>query len=456
MKGLVGRVCRRAAGLAAAAGFAAWGLSPSQPAAHLGGVERAAYADAGVLNYGDAVFAGSPTNTHLSAPVVGMAANRGGSGYWLVAADGGVFNYGGAGFYGSAGSVDLYAPMIGMVGTPDGGGYWLVATDGGVFNYGDAKYFGSMGGQHLNSPIVGIASTPTGNGYWLVAADGGIFNFGDARFFGSEGAVKLNSPIVGMAATADGDGYWMVGGDGGIFNFGDAPFEGTPAAKGISGWATGMAATSDGKGYWIANANGAIYTEGDAVFYGNNLGTPRVEPISAIAATPSGKGYWLLEPDAFPTDFAHPGGGGAIVSVATSQIQGDPVSGYFCNPYGPCEAWCALFATWVWQRAGVAVPTYAFVGDIYTWAASHTAVLAPSARPSPGDLVLYGTGPWNVDTAEHVGVVAQVWPDGSIDTIEGDAGPAPTGYFNVIINGPFRPDHSMEYNGMPIFAYAVP
>jgi hypothetical protein len=456
MRSSMGHACRKAVGLAAVAGLAVWGLSASQEVVHLPAVHKAAYADAGVLNYGDATFSGSPTGIHLSAPVVGMAAQQDGTGYWLVAADGGVFNYGGAGFYGSAGSVNLYAPMVGMTGTPDGKGYWLVASDGGVFNYGDAGFFGSMGGKHLNSPVVGIASTPDGKGYWLVAADGGVFTFGDAKFFGSEGSVVLNAPVVGMAATPTGNGYWLVAGDGGIFNFGDAPFEGSPAAKGISGWAAGMAPTKDGQGYWIANANGAVYLEGDAVFYGNNLQTTRVEPIAAIAATTTGKGYWLLEPDAFPTDFIHPGGGGAIVNVAASQIAGDPDTGDFCNPYGPCEPWCALFATWVWQQAGVPIPTLAFVGDIYTWAAANTAVLSPSTVPSPGDLVLYGTGPWNVDTALHTGVVAQVWPDGSIDTIEGDAGPAPDGSLNVIINGPFLPDHSMQYNGMPIFAYAVP
>ena len=451
-----GSLRRTAAGLLAVATLTVWGLVGAGRPVHLPPVINSAYADAGVLNFGDATFAGAPTNVHLSAPVVGMAAQQHGTGYWLVAADGGVFNYGGAGFYGSAGSVDLYAPMVGMAGTPDGGGYWLVASDGGVFNYGDARYLGSMGGQHLNSPIVGMAATPTGDGYWLVAADGGIFNFGDAAYLGSEGAVKLNAPVVGMAATPTGSGYWLVAADGGIFNFGDAVFAGSPAAHGISGWAAGMAATVDGKGYWIANANGAVYYEGDAVPYGNNLGTPRVEPITAIAATTTGKGYWLLEPDAFPTDFTHPGGGGRIVSAAASQIEGDPDTGYFCNPYGPCEAWCALFATWVWRTAGVPIPSYPFVGDIYTWAASHTRVLSPSARPSPGDIILYGTGPWNVDTAVHTGIVAQVWPDGSIVTIEGDAGPAPVGALNVIINGPFLPSHSMEYNGMPIFGFAVP
>jgi hypothetical protein len=96
------------------------------------------------------------------------------------------------------------------------------------------------------------------------------------------------------------------------------------------------------------------------------------------------------------------------------------------------------------------------VGSVYDWAAVHTRVLPPTARPAPGDFVLYGTGPATVGTAVHMGIVAQVWPDGAIDTVEGDAGPGPAGGFNVILNGPFLPADSRTYNGFPIFAYAVP
>jgi hypothetical protein len=219
---------------------------------------------------------------------------------------------------------------------------------------------------------------------------------------------------------------------------------------------TSIASTHDGRGYWLANADGAVYSRGDAVFHGNNLLAAGTPPISEIVATADGNGYWLLEPDAFPTAFNHPGGDTAIVAIAASQIRADPVLGYFCNPYGPCEQWCALFATWVWRRAGVPIPSYPFVGDVYTWAAQNTRALSPNSRPAPGDLVLYGTGPWNVDTAVHIGVVAQVWPDGAIDTVEGDAGPGPMGRFNVVINGPFLPSDSMAYNGVGIFGYAVP
>jgi hypothetical protein len=313
-----------------------------------------------------------------------------------------------------------------------------------------------MGGHPLNKPIVGMAATPTGKGYWLVALDGGIFSFGDARFYGSTGSLVLNSPIVGMASTGDGHGYWMVAADGGIFTYGDAKFYGSTGGQSINAWVAGMAPTIDGGGYWLAGADGTIYSFGDAVSYGDMTSAPRKAPIAAIVATHSGRGYWLLEPDAFPVAFSHPGGGGAIVAQATGQVQADPVPGYFCNPYGPCEAWCALFATWVWEAAGVAIPRYAFVGDVYTWAATHTAVLPPTAMPRAGEAVLYGTGPQNVDTAVHMGIVAQVWPDGAIVTVEGDSGPEPTGSLDVTINGPFLPSQSLTYNGFGIFAFAVP
>jgi hypothetical protein len=54
----------------------------------------------------------------------------------------------------------LNAPVVGMAVNPDGPGYWLGASDGGVFALGGAPYQGSMGGTALNGPIVGIASTP--------------------------------------------------------------------------------------------------------------------------------------------------------------------------------------------------------------------------------------------------------------------------------------------------------
>ncbi len=379
-----------------------------------GSAVLASYPDQGVLDYGSAVAEGDPTAQTYPSPVVAMAETADGKGYWLATADGTVTAFGDAQSYGGVSDVDLNAPIVGMAATPDGKGYWLVALDGGIFSFGDAQFYGSTGAMTLNKPIVGMAATPDGKGYWLVAADGGIFSFGDAQFFGSEGGTN------------------------------------------IPGFVSGMAATPDGAGYWLANANGDVYPFGDAKSFGNNLGSARTEPIAAIVSTPHGNGYRLLEPDAFDVSFDHPGPSDSIVALAASQIVPDPDPGYFCNPYGPCEDWCALFATWVWANSGIPIPSLAFVGFIYDWAAANTQVLPPSATPSPGDLVLYGTGPANVSTAVHTGVVAQVWPDGAIDTIEGDAGPANLGSYNVVINGPYLPSDSDTYNGTPIFGYAVP
>ncbi|MGH9306324.1 MAG: CHAP domain-containing protein [Acidimicrobiales bacterium] len=420
------------------------------------------FANSGVLTYGDAAYFGSPTGLSLSSPIMGMAPTPDGKGYWLVAADGGIFNYGDAAQYGSAGAIDLQAPIVGMAPTPDGKGYWMVAVDGGIFSFGDAAFYGSTGAIHLNQPIVGMAPTPSGHGYWLVASDGGIFAFGDAAFYGSMGATTLNSPVVGMATTPGGHGYWLVAGDGGIFAFGDAGFYGSMGGAPLNSSVAGMAATATGKGYWMVGSDGGVFTFGDAGYHGSNAEVVPTPPVAGIVATHDGAGYWMLEPDAFPTSFSHPGptssfgGAGQIVAAAASQVNGNPSSGYLCNPYGPCEEWCALFATWAWEQAGVPIPRYPFTGDVYNWAAARGLALSPGQTPAPGDAVLYGSGPSNTGTSVHMGIVAQVWPDGAIITIEGDSGPGPDGHHNVTINGPFLPSQSPIYNGYAIYAYAHP
>ena len=421
-----------------------------------------AYAGSGVMGFGDAPPEGTPSGT-LDSVMVAMASTPDGKGYWLVAADGGVFAYGDAAFEGSLGTLRLTGPIVGMAATPDGKGYWLVALDGGVFAFGDAGYYGSMGGTRLAQPVVGMAATPDGAGYWLVAADGGIFSFGDAGFFGSTGGTALAQPVTGMAATADGLGYWLVAADGGIFTFGDATFLGSTGGKPIPDGIVAMATTPGGKGYWLVGWDGSIYTFGNAPPLGSTAPTKPLSPVTAMAATPDGGGYWLLEPEDWnyyfssASPYALPSSA-SITAIAASQVEGDPDvgQGAFCNPFGPCEAWCALFATWVWRQAGVPIPSFPFTGSMYSWAAGHSRLLAPWALAAPGDAVLYGTGPQSTASSVHVGVVAQVWPDGAIVTVEGDAGPAPTGQLSVIINGPFLPADSNRENGFPIYAFAQP
>jgi len=249
-----------------------------------------------------------------------------------------------------------------------------------------------------------------------------------------------------------------------VFTFGDGTYHGSAVGQDINTSIVGIAPTPDGAGYWLAAATGGVLVFGDATFQGPTPNLPPFSPVAAIAATPDGGGYLLLHPDEAAVTFGDVSGvpvatdGSAIVGIAVSQLGPDPLagSGRYCNPYGPCEDWCSLFATWAWEGAGVAIPRYPFTGSVYRWGAARGLALPPSALPVPGDVVLYGTGPLNASTSVHMGIVAQVWPDGAVDTIEGDSGPEPAGQYAVTINGPYLPADSADANGAPVYAFVRP
>jgi hypothetical protein len=421
------------------------------------------FAGNGVIGLGDAQTPGTFAGRTVESPLAAMAPTSDGKGYWVTAADGGIFAFGDAPFYGSMGATQLYAPIVGMAATHDGKGYWLVALDGGIFAFGDAPFFGSMGGRPLAHPVEGMAATPDGKGYWLVASDGGIFAFGDAPFFGSMGGQQLEAPMSGMAPTHDGAGYWLVGSDGGVFAFGDAPFYGSAAQQNIGTWVTAIVPTHDGAGYWLAAATAGVLTYGDAVFYGPSPNTPPFSPTVAMAATPDGKGYWLLQPDDVATSFAGPTSadypaGRQVAQVAAGQIGPDPdtAQGPYCNPYGPCEAWCSLFATWAWNQVGIGIPRYPFTGSVYDWAAARGEALAATATPEVGEGVMFGTGPQNASTSVHMGIITATWPDGAVITVEGDSGPEPDGQMAVTMDGPYLPGDADAEIGMPVYALVRP
>jgi CHAP domain len=146
------------------------------------------------------------------------------------------------------------------------------------------------------------------------------------------------------------------------------------------------------------------------------------------------------------------GAGSQIVKVAESQLgKGENPPGSDCTIYGPCEEWCSLFASWVWQHAGVPLPgstaAYGYSGSLYTWAKEHGGrVLPPTATPAPGDAIFYGTGP---SDSAHVGIVAQVLPDGEIVTVEGNY----DGHVTRV--GPFQPAHPVGESA-PVYGYAQP
>ena len=110
----------------------------------------------------------------LNKPVVGMAVDPAGGGYYEVASDGGIFSFG-APFHGSTGCLDLTEPVVGIEVSPNTtaagpatacgftasqspGGYQFVAADGGVFSFGNAAFAGSLGGEGVTD-VVGMASS---------------------------------------------------------------------------------------------------------------------------------------------------------------------------------------------------------------------------------------------------------------------------------------------------------
>jgi CHAP domain len=80
--------------------------------------------------------------------------------------------------------------------------------------------------------------------------------------------------------------------------------------------------------------------------------------------------------------------------------------------------WCAYFTSWAAREAGVPLGDsgqgFGRVDDVYAWAqrAGKAVPNSPGVQPQPGDLIV-----WD----EHIGVVENVAPDGTINTIEGNS-----------------------------------
>ncbi|MEN3360146.1 MAG: peptidoglycan DL-endopeptidase CwlO [Mycobacteriales bacterium] len=110
-----------------------------------------------------------------------------------------------------------------------------------------------------------------------------------------------------------------------------------------------------------------------------------------------------------------------VLRIARSQL-GYRERGNNCTKYGPCEEWCSLFATWVWRHAGVAIPSYAFTGDVYRWGQRHHLAYGRAAlrQAKPGDVLLFGTGPGTTRTSTHIGIVERV-AAGRVTLIEGNS-----------------------------------
>jgi hypothetical protein len=82
-------------------------------------------------------------------------------------------------------------------------------------------------------------------------------------------------------------------------------------------------------------------------------------------------------------------------------------------------AWCAWFSTNVWRLAGVPIALSHFSGYHYTWAERNKTLFktldSPPRGPTPpaGSALMYGSGPQNTSTSQHVNLVDAVNPDGT-------------------------------------------
>jgi CHAP domain len=137
---------------------------------------------------------------------------------------------------------------------------------------------------------------------------------------------------------------------------------------------------------------------------------------------------------------------GRVLAIARSQLgQRENPPGSNCTKFGPCEAWCADFASWVWRHAGVAfIPHINWVPSLVAWARRRGA-WKPGYNddPRPGDLVIF--------SGLHVGIVESVGPGGEITMI---AGNTPTN--NVARRGPAPWNRGTAIGPAPISGYISP
>jgi len=90
------------------------------------------------------------------------------------------------------------------------------------------------------------------------------------------------------------------------------------------------------------------------------------------------------------------------------------------------EEWCADFAKWVWQQAGVTADMNtlnAGAVSFYDWGLDQgESMPADAGTPAPGDAIVFFPPGKITPTsyADHVGIVTSVNPDGTIDMANGD------------------------------------
>jgi hypothetical protein len=185
-----------------------------------------------------------------------------------------------------------------------------------------------------------------------------------------------------------------------------------------------------------ATAVGSATMPGSAITPGSGMATNNFASALQGAMAPSGAsavaGASALGGAAMPGALTPATGAGAsaIVQLAQSQVgQSEQPPGsndsasiamYRTATAGAAagQPWCAYFVSWAARQAGEPIGAQGqglgYVGDIWNWAQQTGRAVpnGPGVVPTPGELIVFGD--------HHVGIVDQVLPDGSIQTIEGN------------------------------------
>ena len=120
---------------------------------------------------------------------------------------------------------------------------------------------------------------------------------------------------------------------------------------------------------------------------------------------------------------------------SSNQLSGEVYGGVnyteFGRWYGAQNMWCAMFASWCAEVAGIStdvIPKHAYTPDGLQWfknrglAYSRAKVAAGEYTPQPGDLIYFKSSR-NKNPTNHVGIVTG-YSDGVVYTIEGNTSSA--------------------------------
>ncbi|MER5641783.1 tachylectin-related carbohydrate-binding protein [Kitasatospora sp. NPDC002227] len=402
--------------------------------AHRVGRKLAAVALSTSALFGGAATLGAPA-AHAAAGV-GTARCTGPTAVYGIGADNNLH------WYGATNAGSSAASWASGAGNTVGAG-WNGQT---VFSGGDGVVYtvradGTLWWYHHDGALNGTFSWTNG-GVQIGDGWGGftkVFSGGKGVIYAIDGSGNLHwyrhtGYLSGSRAWAGGAGNVIGTGWGGftkVFSGGNGViyavdgsgnlhwYRDTNPAGGTASWAAG-AGNTIGAGWGDLSQ---VFSAGDGVIYGvgsdTNLHWYRhTDPIGGSWAWASGAGNtvgWSWSGLSQP--FADVQGCSSIADYAYSQVgHGACGPGYLnsCN-----EPWCADFAMWAWQQAGVNLSGLdAGAGSFYRYGQSKGTL---SSTPHVGDAVVFG---WNYDgtnwDARHVAIVTSVNADGTITSVGGN------------------------------------